>query len=53
MKKNFEQPRLRVERFQLTDAVMLSGWMQFDDTRTFEHFNGFIINNDKDDTRLG
>lgn len=55
MKKMFEQPTLTVEQFRIADAVMLSGWMQFDngdEKRSFATLNGFATNRDNN-TRLG
>ena len=54
MKKTFEQPAIRVEKFRIADAVMVSGWMQFDeeDAHDFGTFNGFAIARDNN-TRLG
>ena len=53
MKKTFEQPAIRVEKFRIADAVMVSGWMQFeDDGRDFGTFNHFAIEKDNN-TRLG
>lgn len=55
MKKAFEQPTVCVERFQITEDVMLtSGWMQFENEgeRSFGTLNGFAISKDNN-TRLG
>ena len=54
MKKRFEQPIITVEQFRIADAVMLSGWMQFEDEegRTFSDLNGIAIDRENN-TRLG
>ena len=54
MKKCFEQPTLTVEQFQIADAVMLSGWMQFEteEGRTFSDLNDIAIDRENN-TRLG
>ena len=54
MKKSFEQPAIRFERFQITDAVMISGWMQFENEggRDFGTLNT-IATSEANNTRLG
>ena len=55
MKKTFEMPTLRVERFQMAEELMLtSGWMQFEDEspRSFSSLNT-VATDRANNTRLG